>query len=263
MKESVRLEKIFLSAGERYKIENNFAKVLGGKIEVYAIMSGEGSFRQEFLAEFEKNFAAFPALDEFEQVETVIYAVEDTELEILQFEEISLAELKFLMQNWFTELIKLSWLELLADKGDDTLIKWRRENFLSDCEDLQTLIEKFQENEGIFSMLLGVRFQSEDKRFSQRVKVRERNQRRLIDSAISNLFGEENFNFSENISRTEKIEKATFIVRRVASALNMPTENIKIAAEMTKKNGSSATFAATHSKGQYANALGDFNRRLV
>ena len=235
MKESVRLEKIFLSAGERYKIENNFAKVLGGKIEVYAIMSGEGSFRQEFLAEFEKNFAAFPALDEFEQVETVIYAVEDTELEILQFEEISLAELKFLMQNWFTELIKLSWLELLADKGDDTLIKWRRENFLSDCEDLQTLIEKFQENEGIFSMLLGVRFQSEDKRFSQRVKVRERNQRRLIDSAISNLFGEENFNFSENISRNEKIEKATFIVRRVASALNMPTENIKIAAEMTKK----------------------------
>ena len=66
------MEKIFLSAGERVKLENGLAKVLSGKIEVYAIMSGEGSFRQEFLAEFEKNFAAFPAFDEFEQVETII-----------------------------------------------------------------------------------------------------------------------------------------------------------------------------------------------
>ena len=229
------MEKIFLSAGERVKLESGLAKVLNGKIEVYAIMSGEGSFRQEFLAEFEKNFAAFPAFDEFEQVETIIYAVEDSEIEILRFESVSAAELKIFMKHWFAELIKLSWLGLLADKGDDTLIKWREKNFLDDCEDSETLLEQFQENEGIFSMLLGVRFRSEDKKFSQRVEVREKNQRRLVDSAISNLFGEEDLKFSESISRNERLEEATFIVRRVATALNMPTENIKIAAEMTRK----------------------------
>ena len=197
------MEKIFLSAGERFKLEKGFAKVLSGKIEVYAIMSGEGSFRQEFLAEFEKNFAAFPAFDEFEQVETIIYAVDDSEIEILQFENVSVAELKIFMKHWFA--------------------------------DFETLLGKFQVDEGIFSMLLGIRFQSEDKKFSQRVEVREKNQRRLVDNAISNLFGEENLHFSENISRNEKLEEATFIVRRVASALNMPTENIKIAAEMTRK----------------------------
>ena len=228
-------EKIFLSAGERIKLESGLAKVISGKIEVYAIMSGEGSFRQEFLAEFEKNCAAFPAFDEFEQVETIIYAVENSEIELLQFESTAVEELKIFMQKWFAELIKLDWLEILADKGDDTLINWREKNLFDDCADLSSLLEKFQENEGIFSMLLGVRFQSEDKKFSQRVEVRERNQRRLVDSAISNLFGEENAFLSENISRNEKIEEATFIVRKVASALKMPTENIKIAPELTRK----------------------------
>ena len=144
------MEKIFLSAGERFKLEKGFAKVLSGRIEVYAIMSGEGSFRQEFLAEFEKNFVAFPASDEFEQVETIIYAVDDSEIEILQFENVSVAELKIFMKHWFAELIKLSWLELLADKGDDTLIQWREKNFLDDCADFETLLKKFQEDEGIF-----------------------------------------------------------------------------------------------------------------
>lgn len=228
-------EKIFLLAGDRIKLEKGIAKVFSGKIEVYAMMSGEGSFRQEFLAEFEKGCAAFPALDEFEQVETVLFAMEDSEIEIVQFESVAIEELKILMQNWFAELIKLSWLEILADKGDESLLAWREENFLSDCADLQSLFEKFRDNEGIFSMLLGVRFQSEDKKFSQRVEVRARNQRRLVDNAISNLFGEETINFSETISRNEKLEEATFIVRRVAQTLKMPTENIKIAPELTKK----------------------------
>lgn len=227
--------KVFLSAGDRFKLESGLAKITSGKIEVYAIMSGEGSYRQEFLAEFEKNCAAFPAFDEFGQVETIIYAVENSELEILQFEEVSLEELKIFMQKWFAALIKLNWLEILAAKGDDTLITWREKDFFSECENLQSLTEKFRENEGIFSMLLGVRFQSEDKKFSQRVDVRERNQRRIVDDAISHLFGEETTNFSETLSRNEKLEEATFIIRRVANALNMPTENIKIAPELTRK----------------------------
>lgn len=224
-----------LTAGERFSLEKGFVKILSGKIEVYALTSGAGSFRQEFLAQLAENQAAFPALDEFENIAIQIYAVEDSEIEILQFESVPLDELKILMQNWFAALLKLSWLEILADKGDDILTAWREKNFLDDCNDFESVLETFRENEGIFSMLLGVRFQAEDKKFSQRVEVRARNQRRLVDNAISNLFDEENLNFSETTSRNEKLELATFIVRRVAMALNMPTENIKIAPELIKK----------------------------
>ena len=161
--------------------------------------------------------------------------MEDSEIEILQFDKIPAPELRNLMTDWLAGLVKLSWLELLADKGDDTLIAWRERKVFDGGEDLQTLLEKFQAAEGIFSMLLGVRFQAEDKKFSQRVEVRARNQRRIVDDAISNLFGEETANFSETLSRDKKIEEATFIVHKIASALKMPTDDIKIAPELTKK----------------------------
>lgn len=154
---------------------------------------------------------------------------------MLQFEEIAVAELRNLMQKWFGELLKLSWIEILADKGDDTITAWRDENFLGSCNELESLLETFRENEGIFAMLLGVRYKSQDKKFSQRVEVREINQRRLVDTAVANLFGEESLNISESATRNDKLEEATFIVRRVARALNMPTENIKIAPELIRK----------------------------
>ena len=180
-------EKIFLSSGERYILEDfsRLAIVESGKIEVYAVTRAENSFRKQFLIELTSESAAFPSLDEFEQVEFLIFAVEDSEIKICRFEEISTEKLKFFMQKWFGELIKISWLELLANKGDDTLIKWREKNFL--------------------------------------------------DDAISNLFGEEKINFSQTLSENEKIKDVTSIVCRVAKFFEMPTENIKISHEMTKK----------------------------
>ena len=62
-----------------------------------------------------------PALDDFDVVQILIYAVEDSSFEILPLEKISNGELKNLAQNCFNKLIKISWLKLLADKGDDTL----------------------------------------------------------------------------------------------------------------------------------------------
>ena len=227
-------KKFSLKAGERIRLEDGerLALVEAGKIEVYAVTRAEGSFRQQFLVELSAGGAAFPSLDEFEQTETQIYSVEDSELKILNFNEVQQDELRILMRRWFTELIKLSWLSLLADKGDDMLIKWREKNFLDDAEDL---LEAFSEHEGIFSMLLGVRFAAEDKKFTRRVEVRDRNQRRIVDDAISNLLGEETSNYSETVARSEKIEEATFIVQRVAKFFDMPTDNIKISPEMTRK----------------------------
>ena len=225
---------IKLTAGDRFRLEDGerFALIDSGKVEVYAVTRADGSFRQQFLVELTAGGAAFPGLDEFEQTETQIHAVEDSQIKIFAFEEVSPDDLKIFMRGWFAELIKLSWLALLADMGDDTLIKWRDENFLDDAENL---LAAFSENAGIFSMLLDVRFESEDKKFSRRVAVRARNQKRIVDDAISNLFGEETYNYSETLNRNEKLEAAAFVVRRVANFFDMPTDNIKISPDMTKK----------------------------
>ena len=211
----------------------HLALVEAGKIEVYAITRAEGSFRQQFLVELAAGGAAFPSLDEFRQTETLIYATDDARIKILTFDEVPEAELKIFMQRWFAELIKLPWLRLLADKGDDMLTMWANGTVLDGADDL---IDAFHDHAGIFSMLLGVRFQSEDKRFSRRVEVRARNQRRLLDSAIGNLVGDDDSAaYSETTERTERLEEATFIVRRAAVALKMPTDNIKLDPELVRK----------------------------
>ncbi|MBQ7198853.1 MAG: NHLP bacteriocin export ABC transporter permease/ATPase subunit [Selenomonadaceae bacterium] len=231
-----------LPAGERFRLENgeSLAIVRSGKIEVYAVTKGEGSFRQQFLAEISEGSAAFPALDEFETVDTLIYAIEDTEIEIQPFSAVNLDELQRLMREWFAYLVKLPWMTLLADKGDEQVIAWRDGTVLNGKENsLDDLLEEFRDNEEIFSMLLGMRFNSDDIRFTRRVEVRARNQQRMMNNSVANLLGEENTPFSEGISdnrkREDQLENVTFIVQRVALALRMPIDNIKIAPELTRK----------------------------
>ncbi|MCR5833985.1 MAG: NHLP bacteriocin export ABC transporter permease/ATPase subunit [Selenomonadaceae bacterium] len=225
---------ILLGAGERVRLNEGerLAKVKSGKIEVYIAANSEGSFRQQFLVELSVGGAVFPSFDEFKQTETIIFANEDSELQIVSFAEINPDELKTLMLDWFSGLIKLPWLSLLADKGDDTLIKWQQRTVFDDSQDL---IETFRGNEEILSMLLGVRFASEDKRFARRLEVKERNQRRIIDDSIANLLGEESVTYSETTERTHRLEEVSFVVRRAAIALNMPTDNIKLEPEIVRK----------------------------
>ena len=229
-----------LAAGERYRIDSaeSLAMVRSGKIEVYAVTRDKGSFRQQFLAEISAGGAVFPALDEFETVDTLIYAEEDAEVEMLPFDAINIYELQKLMREWFAALSKLNWMTLLADKGDDQVIAWRDGTVLNGTENsLDDLLTEFRDNEEIFSMLLGMQFNADDRRFTRRVAMRARNQRRIVDNSVANLLGEESTPFSEGIvdSRADKIEDVAFIVRTVAFALKMPVDSIKLAPELARK----------------------------
>lgn len=227
---------MILNAGERFRVkaENQFALVKSGKLEAYAVTQKKSSFRQIFLMKLESGAAAYPSLDEFEQIDVMIYAVEDSEIEFLEFESLSVEENRALMKNWFSELIKLSWLQLMADKGDDVLQGWRNPQFLLNNETIDELTEEFEENESVFSMLLGIRFTAEDKKLSKRLKVRNAYQKNLINSAINFLLGRTDE--PQTISDAgSALEETAFIVRTAAKALQMPTNNINIAPEIVKK----------------------------
>lgn len=228
------MKTISLIAGERVRLDDGerLAYIASGKVEAYLVTRAEGSFRQQFLCELAAGAAVFPSLDEFKQTDTLIFAVEDTQLQIFEFAEVEHTQLKIFMRNWFAELIKMPWLRLMADKGDDVLLTWLDGTVLDGADNL---LEAFRDNEAIFSMLLGVRFAAEDKRFTQRVEVRERNQQRIMANSIGNLLGEEATTYSETTERAHRLEEATFIVRRAAVALKMPVDNIKLDAELVKR----------------------------
>ena len=228
-----------IPAGQRFRLEDEsqFAKIISGKIEVYAVTRGDASFRQFFLMELEKNETAFPAMDEFKTIDVQIYAVEDSEICLIPFAEDSAENIKLQMKNWFEKLMELSWLKLLADKGDEELLTWRKRTVLDGAKNLSELLAEFKNNEQIFAMFLGVHFGAEDKKLNKRVQIRKKSKKYLIENGIRSLLGEEKLNYSggDELSTNKAVKSAAFVVRLVAQSLNMPTDKIFLDAEVAAK----------------------------
>ena len=226
-----------LLAGQRYSLDDSvsFVRVISGKIETYAVTANKASFRQSFLMNIEVGEAAFPAIDN-KRIKVVIYAVEDSEVEELKFDNESVEKLKILMNSWFKNLTSISWLGSLADHGDDVLLSWQKGNILEKCNTIEELKKSFSDNEQIFAMLLGVNFKSEDKRLSRRIQAKEYNKKLIIENSISNLLGEKSVIIEKTgEKRNSKTEESIFIVHTVAKAFGMPVENITISENMVKK----------------------------
>ena len=223
-------------AGQRYTLDesDSYIQIVSGVIEAYAVTTDKASFRQSFLMNIEVGQAAFPAIDN--RIKVIIYAVEDSEVEVVKFDNESLDNLKNLMSLWFKNLTGISWLSTLVDHGDDVLLSWRKEIVLEKCNTLKELIESFVDNEQIFAMLLAVQFKSEDKRLSRRIQTKEYNKKLILESSISNLLGEESIIIEKTgEKRNSKSEESIFIVRTVAKAFNMPVDNITISDNLAKK----------------------------
>lgn len=142
------------------------------------------------------------------------------------------------MQNWFAKLVELQWLRLMADLGDDVLQLWRTKSlFLSD--ELEDLQEEFIDNQQILSMLLGMKFRAEDEKLTRRIERSEENKRQIVDETISKLLGQENIFYKGTSTVGDNVEsnikEITFIIKRVAVALKMPSNNIGIPADIAKK----------------------------
>ena len=227
-----------LTAGQRYRLTepDSFALIRSGKLEAYAVTQRKASFRQIFLMTLEQNTAAYPSMDEFGQIDVMLYAVEDSEIEMLDFSALDPQQNYQLMSRWFAELIKLPWLRLLADKGDDVLQTWVDGSALSDSlDDNDALTFDFEDNQSTFSMLLGIRFQAEDKKLSKRLAVRNQHQKHLISTAIDSLLGRDSPIGSSVAEEGSSLEHTAFIVSVAAKALGMPTNNIKLSAEIVRK----------------------------
>ena len=76
-----------LSAGERYTLtdEKSYITLTAGRAEVYAVTRQTASFRQIFLTELAVGEAAFPSMDEFGEIDVMVYAVEDAEFSVTPF----------------------------------------------------------------------------------------------------------------------------------------------------------------------------------
>ena len=226
-----------LVAGERYCLpeENSFVEITTGKVEVYAVTHQKENFRQMYLMELNAGAAAFPSFDEFGAIKIEVHALTDSELKTVSANEIVSSELAQLIRSWFKNLVASPWLRLLADKGDDVLGTWLDGSIIGDAQDNQSLWEIFVDNESIFSMMLGVRFQAEDVRFSRRIARRLKQKNRLVENTLSILLGKDTVPAEEGSSGNAKFEEVAFVIRCALKALHMPSRSANLAPEMIRK----------------------------
>ena len=90
-----------LQAGKRWQLtkEDSFLMLASGQVEVYAVTQDKDEFRQSYLLTLEAGKAIFPAMDEFEEIDVLIYAVKDSVLEEKSFLDMDPHELQPLMQE--------------------------------------------------------------------------------------------------------------------------------------------------------------------
>lgn len=248
-----------LYAGQRLLLKNEavFFRLISGSAEVYGVTGKKNehgdalSFRRCYLIDIGAGDMTFPSLDEFDEIQTQIYALEDLEYILIPIEEIDAEEFKRGATLWFSRMVEISWLRLLADMGDDMLREWKRGSIFERLFDKNEIFLKFIDNEEILSMLIGIRFGAEDKRLSRRVILREKARKLLVENGIRSLFGEEHIFEGEGESATDNklIEDATFTVRQVAKALHMPIGSISISAENAKNMDASTLLRRLMQKG--------------
>ena len=229
-----------LLSGERFIFddEKNFFKVIKGKIEVYFVSKDAENFRQMFVMNRGFGEFIFPAFDDFNVVETMIYAAEDSIIEKISIAQIDSDEMRRAMTNWFENLISLQWLRRLADNGDEDLKTWLDKNIFDDCgDDKEKILETFLHNEQTFSMLVGIRFRADEKQLGDRIDIRKRQKRRLVEDSISTLLGEDKIFYEDDNKNksAQKSEDAAFIVKIVAAAMKMPPADLTLNPDVLKK----------------------------
>ncbi|SDP12734.1 NHLP bacteriocin export ABC transporter permease/ATPase subunit [Selenomonas ruminantium] len=225
-----------LLAGQRMKLSEAGTVVLvkQGRAEVYALMEENG--HRLFLMELAAGEAAFHSADEFEEITIEVYALGDVELEEQLLAEMQADELLPLMRHWFQELIRLPWLRLMADRGDEILRTWVDGSVLGQVkQEPEKLREDFTENQSIFAMLAGVRFAAQDERLSNRIRGRMRHKHRLLAETMAHLLGEDWVSVSGSGQDSAKLEEAVFLVRAVAHHLGMAEEEIALNKETAEK----------------------------
>ncbi len=229
---------MLLSAGERLLLSDtqNYMALQSGHLEVYAVSKDREAFRQMFIAEIHPGETVYPALDEFDILDVIVYATEASQLSERCFMEQEPAQQGELCRQWFSKLAQVPWVRRLADKGDDVLGTWGREDLFRNQENaIADLWEAFVQHQQIFFMLLGMRFKSEDKRFMQQIDQRLRRREILLAKSISHLTGNPAVISADLLSAKQSHDEVEFLVGRIAAALSMPKRDLSLPVEIAHK----------------------------
>lgn len=231
--------KVTIKAGERFffSATDAFCIVASGEAELYAKTLKKNNYQQLFVVEKKSGEFIFPLFDEFDMAELFLYAVTPVTIELYSLdaiEKMSAEEEGALykgMQEWFRDLMTISWIRLLANKGDDMLNMWSEADFLTATNSLWT---DFLTHQHILAMLIGGQFQAEERFFGQSRERREQQKVAAFDEAIGSLLDKEHHT-GVLVHGSTQLGEAAFVVEAVVTFFKLNIKRVTLPQEIAKK----------------------------
>ncbi|MGM9579909.1 MAG: NHLP bacteriocin export ABC transporter permease/ATPase subunit [Anaerovibrio sp.] len=217
--------------GERMGLSEQFELMLveSGCCELYAEDTGTG--RQLFLMELRAGDPVFPINDE--KISIYVYAVEESSLCPANPTDYNEQELGHLLSHWYRKLFDISFISREALKSREALAYWEGMQEKISSMKYDELLRFWQDRQKVLAGRLRRHFDFIQHAKEAMVDKAADYRQQLVDASINNLLQREVIERKEGEGRQQ--ERAAFIVRVVAKALDMPLENIHLNPELAGK----------------------------
>ncbi len=232
---------------------------LSGKLEVIGIKSGKcelyvNNLKEKsslFLMELSADEAAF-AVDS-KDLEMVLFAVDECEICTAKPDTLTEAELASALQKWYHRMAELPFFaqKITANTGIKAYLNETIDRISS--LDYEGLCAFWSKNQRVLARELKKYFKEQSDTKASRVNGSEGYHRRLMDASINNLLQQEIINPKQTENRAQ--EAIAFVVRRVAQALEMPTEHISMSARLARRFDQTGLLQRLVQKGNMAMRL--------
>ncbi len=212
---------------------------LSGKLDLIGIKSGKCELyvnnlkekKSIFLMDLSANEAAF-ALDN-KDLDMVIFAVEECEVCTASSDTLSEKELAEALQKWYHRLAEVPFFaqKITASTGMKAYLEGTLDKISS--MNYEALCEFWGKNQRFLGRELKKYFARQAKVKAQRVEGSKAYHQRLMDASINSLLQDELIDPKQ--TENEAQEKIAYVVRRIAQALEMPTDNIAMSSRLARR----------------------------
>lgn len=193
---------IQLNTGERFDLsaKQKGCRILAGKVEVYG--TDLASRERLYLRTKSAGQFVFAFCDEFNMVEVSLLVKETAEIVFYDRNDIEklcnglpddgfgMDELTLRrgMQEWFSDLLQLEWVNYYAIHNDEIITRWAEGKFIMEAPP-ENLPAVFEEHQGVLVMLVIGRFELQNKFYRKRLEETRNRKNYLVTDSLELISG--------------------------------------------------------------------------
>lgn len=220
-------------AGEWMEVSGQFELLclLEGRCELYAVERASG--KKLFLMELTAGEAVFSIDDA--NVSMVIYAEEESELSPANPDDYAEHELGKILSHWYSKLVEIDFIAKEALQSSEAKEYWENMQKAIATMGYQELVALWDKRQHMLADRLQRHFSTLSSAKKQHLEKAVEYQAKLFDASINSLLNRDVVETVQEDGKEHTQETTVFVVKKLARALRMPTDNIYLKPELATR----------------------------